>query len=107
MADFNDTELFAVFDKTSSSVGAKKKGAAASQKRKRLQEATAEPASSSKRSKKGPQRVPKAKPEEVVVIKDSSDELEEVNVSVKSTEPPAAEKIKIEKDSTDGWALFR
>ena len=101
MADFSDTELFAVFDKTSSSVGTKKKGAAASQKRKRLQEPTADPASNSKRSKR-PQRVPKVKPEEVVVIKDSSDEFEEFNVSVKSTEPPAVEKIQSEKDSTDG-----
>ena len=99
MADFNDTELFSVFDKTNSSVGAKKKGAAA-QKRKRLQEATADSASSSKRSKKGPQRVSKVKPEEIVVIKDSSDELEEVGN--KSLDPPADEKIKKEKDSTDG-----
>ena len=101
MADFNDSELFSVFDKTSSSVGTRKKGAAASQKRKRSQEPTADPASSSKRSKR-PQRVPKAKPQEVVVIKDSSDEFEEVNVSVKSTELPAVEKTRSEKDGTDG-----
>ena len=53
--------------------------------------------SSSKRSKR-PQHVPETKPQEVVVIKDSSDEFEEVNVSVKSTELPAVEKIKSDKE---------
>ena len=99
MADFNDSELFAVFDK-SNSVGAKKKGAAEALKRKRLQEPTTNSAGSSKRSKKGLQRFSKAKPSEVVVIKDSSDEFEESNVAVKPTEPPAADNIK--KDDTDG-----
>ena len=99
MADFNDSELFAVFDK-SNSVGTKKKGAATSQKRKRLQEPTADIAGSSKRSKKGPQRFAKVKSPEVVVIKDSSDEFEESNVAVKPTEPSTADKT--EKDDTDG-----
>lgn len=93
MADFNDSELFAVFDK-SNSVGTKKKG---SQKRKKLQEPAADIASSSKRLKKGPQRFTKVKSPEVVVIKDSSDEFEESNVAVKPVEPPATDKI-----DTDG-----
>ena len=96
MADFNDSELFAVFDK-SNSVGAKKKG---SQKRKKLQEPTADIASNSKRLKKGHQRFTKVKSPEVVVIKDSSDEFEESNVVVKPAEPPTTNKI--DKDDTDG-----
>ena len=101
MADFNDSELFAVFDKASSSVS-KRKGPSPSLKRKRLQEPTTDSASNGKRSKKGPQRVSKVKPKEVVVIKDSSDEFEETDVSVKSLEPPAAEKVESDKDNTDG-----
>ena len=92
MADFNDSELFAVFDK-SNSVEAKKKGA---QKRKRVQEPTTDVTSSGKRLKKGPQRFTKVKSPEVVVI-DSSDEFEESNVAVK---PPTTDRI--EKDDTDG-----
>ena len=99
MADFNDSELFAVFDKASSSGGERKKRGAKFLKRKRVQEPTADAASNSKRAKKGPQRVSKVKPQDVVVIKDSSDELEESNGTIKPTEHPAAEKTE---DNTDG-----
>jgi len=97
MADFNDSELFTVFDKASPSVGTKKKGKTTPLKRKKVQEPTTDLASGSKRSKKGPQSVTKVKPE-VVVIQDSSDELEESNV----VEPSTVDKKETSKESTDG-----
>ena len=99
MADFNDSELFGVFDKSNSPVGAKKKGVAPSLKKRRLQESATDHANNSKRSRKG--RPSKVKSPEVVVIKDSSDEDEESNITVKPTEVPTVDKKKSEKDNTD------
>ena len=97
MADFND-ELFAVVDKSKSSLGTKKKGPATSLKRKKLHEPTGDLVSSSKRTKKEAQPVSKEKKLEVVVIDDSSDEIEE-QINVPPAKPSTYDKPK---DNTDG-----
>jgi len=96
MADFNDIELFSVFEKGEPSKATRKKGATPL-KRKKVPEST--PGNSpgeSKRAKKSSESAAKLKPE-VVVINDTSDEEPIVKKSSQQTSVNA-----ITRESTDG-----
>ena len=96
MADFNDSELFSVFEKGEPSKATRKKGTTPL-KRKKVPEST--PGNSpveSKRAKKNSESAVKPKPE-VVVINDTSDE----EPVVKKSTPQTSVNV-ITRESTDG-----
>jgi len=96
MADFNDSELFSVFEKGEPSKVTRKKGTGPL-KRKKVPESTlGDSPGDSKRVKKNSESTTKLKPE-VVVINDTSDEEPIVK---KSTQQTSANVIT--RESTDG-----
>ena len=96
MADFNDSELFSVFEKGEPSKAAKKKGAPPL-KRKKVPESTpSDPPGNSKRAKRSFESATKPKPE-IVVINDTSDE----EPTVKRSTQLISENV-VPQESTDG-----
>ena len=99
MADFNDSELFSVFEKGEPSKAAKKKGAPPLKRKKAAQSTPSDsPGNStcSKRAKKSSESATKPKPE-VVVINDTSDE----EPTVKRSTQLISENV-VPQESTDG-----